>query len=184
MDDLPHWDDEELRPTPVAYPDATSRDETAGAHLRAIHDMYRRGLTEVGVVVDRVVAGDAAPGEARAAVHGLGLTEAYQQLGSYCGQICAAVRTHHMIEDVALYPQLRAAEQALHDTLDRLTHEHEVIHEVLERLDAALVAVALDPARLPLLATTYGHLWRLLESHFAYEEEAIGTALGVHRIGV
>ena len=184
METLPEWDDEGLRPTLPVYADATAHDQTSGSHLRAIHDMYRRGLAAVGEIVDLVVAGEAAPEDARAAVHGLGLTQAYQQLGSYCGQICTAVRTHHMLEDVALYPQLRAAEETLHATLDRLTHEHEVIHEVLERLDAALVAVAADPSRLPFLATAYEHLWRLLESHFDYEEAAIGTALGVHRIGV
>lgn len=184
MDALPEWDDERLRPLAPAYPDATAYDEMAGAHLRGIHDMYRRGLAAIGLIVDRVVAGDAAPGEARAAVHQLGLDRAYQQLGSYCGQLCTALRTHHMIEDVALYPQLRAAEQTLHATLDRLTHEHEVIHEVLERLDASLVAAVRDPAQLAGLATTYRHLRRLLESHFDYEEEAIGTALGVHGIGV
>jgi Hemerythrin HHE cation binding domain len=184
IDELPQWDEESLRPDPLAYPSAGAADRAAGEHLRAIHDMYRRGLEQVGEVVDAVAAGDAGPGDARAAIHGLGLTEAYQLLGSYCGQICQAVTTHHTIEDRFLYPPLRAADAALAPTLERLSHEHEVIHEVLERLDRSVVAVAEDPSTAARLVTEFRHLRRLLESHFDYEEAAIGTALGVHRVGV
>ncbi len=131
---LPLWDDEELRPHPVAYAGATAADRSAGEHLRAIHDMYRRGLAQVGDLIELVAAGEADPGAAREALHGLGLTEAYQTLGSSCGQICQAVTAHHGIEDRFLYPPLRAADAALTATLDRLGHEHEVIHAVLERI--------------------------------------------------
>ncbi|MEZ5093076.1 hemerythrin domain-containing protein [Nocardioides sp.] len=193
-DDLPRWADESLRPPPVDYPAATAADHASGEHLRAIHDMYRRGLAQVGDLVELVAAGDADPAEARAALHGLGLTEAYQTLGSYCGQICSAVQTHHGIEDRFLYPPLRDADDALSATLDRLTHEHEVIHAVLVRLDGSVVRLArsADPgsgaAATPeagaALVREFRHLRALLESHFRYEEDAIGTALGVHRIGV
>lgn len=146
--------------------------------------MYRNGLAQVGALVDRIAAGEAAPAEARAAIHGLGLTEAYQTLGSFCGQICAAVTTHHQIEDRFLYPPLREADGDLGAPLDRLAHEHQVIHEVLERLDRSVVAVAEDPLAASRLVAEFRHLRRLLESHFTYEEEAIGLALGVHRIGI
>jgi hypothetical protein len=183
-DRLPTWADESLRPAPAAYPSATAYERASGAHLRAIHDMYRRGLQQVGEVVDAVAAGTADPGEARAAIHGLGLAQAYQALGSYCGQICSAVTAHHGIEDRFLYPALRAADADLLPALDRLAHEHEVIHQVLIRLDRTVVELAADPAQLPRLVTEFRHLRALLESHFDYEEAAIGTALGVHRIGV
>ncbi len=181
---LPRWDDERLRPEPVAYPAATAADHAAGQHLRAIHDMYRRGLAQVGDLVEQVAAGEADPGAAREALHGLGLTEAYQALGSYCGQICQAVTAHHGIEDRFLYPPLRAADHALGATLDRLGHEHQVIHAVLEALDRAVVRTAEDPSAGPAMVAAFRHLRGLLESHFDYEERAIGTALGVHRIGV
>ncbi len=184
METLPQWDDESLRPAPPAYLDATAADLSSAEHLRAIHDMYRRGLAQVGAVVDAVASGDAGPGEARAAIHGLGLSEAYQTLGSYCGQICSAVTAHHGIEDRFLYPPLRAADEGLRPALDRLAHEHQVIHEVLTRLDRTVVALSGDPACLPQLVAEFRHLRGLLESHFAYEEAAIGMALGVHRIGV
>ncbi len=181
---MPVWEDESLRPAPPAYDEATAYERMAGEHLRAVHDMYRRGLETVSQVVDQVVDGRAGPEELRAAIHGLGLHEAYQLLGSYCGQICSAVRAHHGIEDRFLYPALREADGALHAALDRLTHEHEVIHEVLVALDRSVVEVMGAPDAAPRLAREFRHLRGLLESHFSYEEAAIGTALGVHRIGV
>ncbi len=181
--DLPGWD-ESLRPVPPSYPDATPYDEAAGRHLAAIHAHYRHGLDAVGDVLSQVVAGTAGAGEARAALHEVGLSRAYQQLGSYCGQLCHALEQHHLIEDVVLYPQLRAAGAELHLVLDRLAEEHLVVHEVLERLDAALVALVRDGAGLEVVGPLFQHLRALLESHFAYEESAIGLALGVHRIGV
>jgi hypothetical protein len=59
-----------------------------------------------------------------------------------------------------------------------------MIHEVLDRLHASLVAVSRDPGQLPHLAAAFRHLRTLLLSHLDYEEQAIGTALGVHRVGV
>ncbi len=181
--DLPTWD-ESGRPPRVTYPDAPPYAGGAAAHLRAVHDHYRQGLAVVAGVVDQVVAGTASLGEARAALHETGLTASYQRLGSFCGQLCHAVTQHHLIEDVVLYPQLRAADAELTATIDRLDHEHRVIHDVLERIDRSLVSFASDRGHLDALVSEVRHLRDLLESHFAYEEDAIGTALGVHRIGV
>ena len=181
MDELPTWD-ASGRPPLVAYPATSSY---AGAyHLRAIHDHYRHGLAVVASVVDQVVEGRASVGDARAALHETGLSASYQRLGSFCGQLCHAVTQHHLIEDVVLYPQLRAADDGLNATIDRLDHEHRVIHDVLERIDRSLVTFAGDRAHLDALVVEVRHLRTLLESHFTYEEDAIGTALGVHRIGV
>lgn len=180
---LPCWDDS-LRPTPPSYPGATASDEAAGRHLAAIHDHYRRGLAAVGDVLDRVRTGAAGTDEARAALHQVGLHRAYQQLGGFCGQLCHALRQHHLIEDAVMYPQLRAADGQLHPVLDRLAEEHLVVHDILERLDLALVALSRDHGALEKLTSLFEHLRALLDSHFAYEEDAIGVALGVHRIGV
>ncbi|MFC5178221.1 hemerythrin domain-containing protein [Nocardioides taihuensis] len=186
MDDLPGWDESE-RPAPPSYPTATAGDLQAGQHLAAVHDMFRQGLATVAEVVARVVQGDADVGEARAAVHALGLTETYQQLGSWCGQVCRAITHHHQIEDAWVYPPLRSADGGLRDVLDRLTLEHEVVHAVLERVDETLVALARDGdddrSAVERLSRQFTHLHALLLSHFRYEEDAIGTALGVHRIG-
>lgn len=181
MTDLPTWD-EGCRPPLVTY--AGSAGSRAALHLRAIHDHYRQGLAVVASVVDQVADGTASLGDARAALHETGLSASYQRLGSYCGQLCRAVTQHHLIEDVVLYPQLRASDADLDTTIDRLDQEHRVIHDVLERIDARLVRFASDPGHLDSLVTEVRHLRTLLESHFTYEEDAIGSALGVHRIGV
>ncbi|MCH1868406.1 hemerythrin domain-containing protein [Nocardioides sp. CFH 31398] len=180
---LPDWD-ETTRPTTSAYDEVGADERTAGEHLRAIHDMYRQGLAQVAHVLDQVVDGAAGIGEAREAVQQLGLRTAVERAGSFCGQLCRAVETHHRIEDAYLYPALRIADGGLGPVLDRLDDEHVVVHELLVRLDATLVAVARDPGRVDVLLAEFTHLRRLLESHFVYEEDQIGGALGVHRITV
>lgn len=180
---LPDWD-ESTRPTTAAYDEIGADERAAGDHLAAIHDMYRQGLAQVGHVLDQVVDGAAGIGEAREAVRELGLRTAVERAGSFCGQLCRAVETHHRIEDAYLYPALRIADGGLGPVIDRLDEEHVVVHELLVRLDATLVAVAREPDRVGVLLHEFAHLRRLLESHFVYEEQQIGGALGVHRITV
>ena len=180
---LPDWD-ESTRPTTSAYDEVGADERAAGEHLRAIHDMYRQGLSQVSQVLGQVVDGAAGVGEAREAVRQLGLRTAVERAGSFCGQLFRAVESHHRIEDAYLYPALRIADDGLGPVLDRLDDEHVVVHELLVRLDATLVAVAREPERVDVLVTEFGHLRRLLESHFRYEEAQIGGALGVHRITV
>ena len=183
MDDLPTWD-EGARPPVVAYADAPPHARGAQTHLRAIHDHYRRALRLVVETAEAAAAGQASPVDVREAVHEAGLTETYQRLGSWCGQLCQVLTQHHTIEDVVFTPQLRAADAALEPTLDRLRHEHEVVHELLARVDASVVAFSRDRDQAGRLLADVRHLEDLLLSHFAYEEEAVGLALGVHGVGV
>ncbi len=188
--ELPTWD-EAARPRGAGYPDATPAERSQGEHLRMVHDMYRRSLAQVSDVLDQVRSGRLSVGEARGAVHALGVRVTFAQLGSFCGQLCQSVETHHRIEDAHLYPALRAADSSLDPVLDRLDLEHRVIHDVLERFDRVLVALATagdgggeGEGGLPDVYAHFEHLRGLLESHFRYEEEQIGTALGVHRVMV
>lgn len=188
--DLPSWD-EAARPRGAGYPDATPAERSQGEHLRMVHDMYRRSLAQVGDVLDQVRSGELSVGDARGAVHALGVRVTFEQLGSFCGQLCQSVETHHRIEDAHLYPALRSADPALDPVLDRLDLEHRVIHDVLERFDRVLVAMATaddgpgaGESGLPDVHAHFAHLRGLLESHFRYEEDQIGTALGVHRVMV
>lgn len=189
---LPTWD-ESARPLGSGFPGATPAEVSRGDHLRQVHDMYRRGLAQVADVLDQVKAGELSVGEARGAVNALGVRVTFEQLGSFCGQLCRSVEAHHSIEDAHLYPALRAADPALDPVLDRLDLEHRVIHDVLERFDRVLVAMAHGDAGpgsaagaegLPDVHAHFEHLRGLLESHFRYEEDQIGTALGVHRVMV
>lgn len=188
--ELPCWD-ESARPVRAAdaaggaYAEAALAQRAQGEHLRMIHDMYRDGLAQVAETVAEVVAGTRAIAEAREAVDALGLRSAYQRMGSFCGQICRAVETHHRIEDTHLYPALQAADGAgLGSVLARLYAEHDVVHAMLERLEETLRALATDPRRLGDLDAEFSHLRALLLSHFTYEEDQIGVPLGVHRVMV
>ena len=186
MRPLPGWD-ESSRPTTTAYDDADAAARAHGDHLRLIHDMYRDGLRRAADVLARVVEGTAGVGDARQALNAVGLREAYDRVGSFCGQLCRGIEAHHRIEDAHLYPALREADDGLAPVLDRLAHEHEVVQDMVLRLDASLLRLVdpgAGPEELRGVQRELDHLVALLESHFAYEEQQLGAALGVHRIPV
>lgn len=182
-DALPGWD-EATRPRIEPY-EATPAEHAQGDHLRMVHDAYRQGFVQVAATLAAAAAGTADAGDVRAAVHGTGLQAAYQRAGNFCGQLCTAIGTHHRIEDAFLYPALQAADPArMGEVLGRLSDEHDIVHAVLERLDAEAVALAADPSSITAVTAVFEHLRGLMESHFRYEEEQIGDALGVHRVMV
>ena len=63
----------------------------------------------------------------------------------FCESYCRAVTAHHRLEDRRPSPHLQAVTTPFR-MLDRLAQEHEVVAEILTRIDAALVAlVAAEP---------------------------------------
>jgi alkanesulfonate monooxygenase SsuD/methylene tetrahydromethanopterin reductase-like flavin-dependent oxidoreductase (luciferase family)/hemerythrin-like domain-containing protein len=180
------WD-ESTRPTRaepvgVAYPQPE-----AGRHLVDIHDGLRTELAQLRDVLDQVRRGHLSVGAARSVVNTMTLRQNNWTLGAYCESYCRIVTGHHTLEDRSVFPSLRRADPGLGDVLGRLEHEHEVIHDVLERFDRALVALvgadgtgasgreALDTvqAALDLLTDT-------LVSHLAYEERELVGPLARH----
>jgi hypothetical protein len=153
-----------------------------GRHLAQIHDMYRSHLAQVRAVLDRIAAGALEVGEAREAVHAMGLRATYEQLGAFCGQACHLVEVHHTIEDTSMYPLLRDADADLGAVLDRLGVEHVVVHQVLVALDDELVALVDDPSRLTRVRELFAHLQTLLLDHFAYEEDELCDPLGYYGV--
>ena len=91
---LPTWD-EAGRPQGPVLAGVTPAMRATGAHLAAIHQMYREHLAQVHDVLGRVAAGALEIGAARGAVHAMGLRASYEQLGSFCGQACQMVEVHH-----------------------------------------------------------------------------------------
>ena len=83
------------------------------------------------------------------------------------------VTTHHTLEDRSVFPHLRRAEPGLRPVLDRLEAEHQAIHEVIERVDRALVALVAGPDGMPGLRAEVDLLTDRLLSHFAYEEHEL-----------
>ena len=102
-------------------------------------------------------------------------------VGAYCAAYCRVVTTHHTIEDQALFPRLRRGDPRLAPVVDRLHTEHEIIHDVLEEVDRALVAfVGPDGDGRGLQAAD--ELSDTLLSHLSYEERELLEPIA--RLGV
>ena len=106
-------------------------------------------------------------------------------LGSFCASYCRIVTIHHTVEDAHMFPALQEVEPSLEPVLERLGAEHEVIADVLDRFDRALVDLVRgrDGAELPgrsgaaEIAALAAELNNLLLSHLAYEEDELADGL-------
>lgn len=87
----------------------------------------------------------------------------------HCHGFCVALDGHHRSEDAGLFPRIAEARPDLAPVLERLTHDHAMMRQLVGALAAALDSGA-DPA------TLHGHLDGLdaiMESHFGYEERSL-----------
>jgi alkanesulfonate monooxygenase SsuD/methylene tetrahydromethanopterin reductase-like flavin-dependent oxidoreductase (luciferase family) len=185
------WD-ESARPTLGAEPAAAYSpvQHATAHHLVDVHDGLRAELAQVRDIVDQVRSGFLSVGQARSVINTMTIRQNNWTLGAYCESYCRIVTTHHSLEDRQLFPHLRRSEPALGPVIDRLEEEHEVIAEVLDELDRALVALvtsdgsgrageqALDAlqAKVDLLTDT-------LLSHLSYEERELLGPLARNGLG-
>jgi len=79
-----------------------------------------------------------------------------------------------------VFPHLRAAEPGLAPVIDRLADEHEIIHRVLDDVDAALVEHLRNPDSFDGLQEAADILTDVLLSHLAYEEAQLVEPLARH----
>jgi hypothetical protein len=92
-------------------------------------------------------------------------------LREHCAAFCAALERHHTGEDEGLFPALRREFPELAPTVDKLAEDHWLISGILRRVRELTGA---DPA------TVVGELDGLaaiMDSHFAFEERRISTAI-------
>jgi hemerythrin-like domain-containing protein len=146
---------------------------SSGAHLVEVHDHLREELSRVRALVAEVAAGTLEAGAARDEIHTMTMRQNNWTLGAYCASYCRLVTMHHMAEDRMLYPRLRRMEPRLAPVLDRLTKEHHMIHEVLERVDEALVAMVNGPGGIEELSAAVDELTGTLLAHLSYEEDEL-----------
>ncbi|MEU1754099.1 LLM class flavin-dependent oxidoreductase [Micromonospora matsumotoense] len=169
------WD-ESTRPVAPAAPPGqvySPRAQAVGGHLVDVHDHLRRELSEIRDLLDQVRRGVVSAGDARGVLNRMTMRQNNWTLGAYCAAYCTLVTQHHGLEDDAIFPHLRRADPGLVPVIDRLEQEHVVIHDVVEGVDRALVALIEDPGRLPELQQAVDVLTDTLLSHLSYEEQNI-----------
>jgi hypothetical protein len=178
------WDESERPTGPALEPGRTySRHQLAsGQHLIDVHDHLRAELEQVRDLVEQVAAGTIGVGQARSHINTMTMRQNNWTLGVYCESYCRLVTTHHSIEDASLFPRLRQADSALVPVVDRLEQEHLVIHDVLEGVDKALVALVDGSGDIADLRTAVDVLDDTLLSHLSYEERELVEPLA--RLGV
>lgn len=170
----PSWDESERPVGPAPDPDRryTPHELASGQHLVDVHDHLRSELTQVRGLVEQVLDGTTDPGAARSRINEMTMRQNSWTVGAYCAAYCRVVTTHHTLEDQSMFPRLRAADPRLAPVVDRLEHEHEVIHDVLERVDAALVGFVTSDDGAG-LQRAVDELTDTLLSHLSYEEREL-----------
>ncbi|MFG1912401.1 LLM class flavin-dependent oxidoreductase [Kribbella sp. NPDC048928] len=177
--------DESERPTgPTQDPSRTYTPYQlqSGQHLVDVHDHLRAELDQVRDLVEQVAAGTLGVGAARSHINTMTMRQNNWTLGTYCESYCRLVTTHHSLEDASLFPHLRRADPELVPVVDRLQEEHKIIHEVLEGVDKALVALVDGSGSIDGLRAAVDLLDDTLLSHLSYEERELVEPLA--RLGV
>jgi hemerythrin-like domain-containing protein len=169
------WDDA-TRPTgPARDPQRvyTAREQATSHHLVEVHDHLRRELAQIRELVDQVAAGATGIAAARSQLNEMTMRQNNWTLGTYCESYCRVVATHHTIEDQSVFPHLRRKDARLAPVIDRLEAEHHLIHDVLDAVDQALVALVSRPEGMKDLRVAVDQLTDSLLSHLSYEEREL-----------
>ena len=175
------------RPTMPAMPEATDADRRMGRRLAAIHRMHLNDVGRIGIVLDRIEAGEASGKDLTDAVTSAEFAQNVRQFGSLCGRECKVLNGHHDIEEFALFPELASkGNDALRAVVDRLKEEHKVVHELLVRLERAAMALMfeVDAEKFSEARAVFRQLETVVHSHFGYEETQLEEAIGVFKVGV
>lgn len=170
------WDDTERPSAPVADPDRlyTPNEQAAGKHLIDVHDGLRQELEQLRSLVGQVEQGKVEADEVRSYINRMTIRQNNWTLGVYCESYCRIVTGHHTLEDRSVFPHLRQNAPELTPVLDRLGEEHEVITELLERVDQALVRlVSGETGGMEEVRAAVDLLTDALRSHFSYEEREL-----------
>lgn len=169
------WD-ESTRPS--AQRDDTrlyTRDQqAAGRHLVDVHDGLRAELERIHDLLEQVGRGEADPRGVRSLLNRMTIRQNNWAVGVHCQAYCRILTGHHTLEDRGIFPHLGRRDPQLDAVLHRLEEEHEVIAELLDRVDETLVAlVAAGDGALDRVRGAMDVLTDALLSHFAYEEREL-----------
>ncbi|MEL7106970.1 MAG: hemerythrin domain-containing protein [Pseudomonadota bacterium] len=174
---------EGARPAAPKIEGATEDHIRAGRHLAAIHRHYLMDMARIAAVLRRIEAGDAPPAELRDIVLATDMGENFRAFGSLCGQECRVLTMHHDIEQASMFPRLETAGGGVFaQIVAKLRAEHEVVHELLVRLERAAMALMYDQtdANFAQAAAIFKKLEAVIRSHFKYEETELAEAIGYY----
>jgi len=178
--------DDNTRPKGPTFENLTPAQKAPGRHLKMFHDHFRQNMTVLRNLIAEAERGELSAADLKARADALPITENYRRFGAICGQHCQMIHGHHSIEDAHIFPEISAKAAAFQKVVDRLVAEHEVVHALLLELIATLNTLIKDPTsdNFKSARETYDTLEKVLLSHFGYEEDSIGDALGVYQIAV
>lgn len=175
--------DEAARPKAPPVPGATEMHRRRGQHLAVIHRHYLIEMAQIATVLARIEAGDAPPEHLKQVVLSLDTAENLRVFGSLCGRECQVLKFHHDIEGSDMFPKIEAAGgTGFLGIVAKLKAEHEVVHELIIRLDRAADALIADPSEpnFEEAARTFRKLEEIIRSHFRYEETELAEVIGFH----
>ncbi|POM22658.1 Hemerythrin HHE cation binding domain protein [Actinomadura rubteroloni] len=135
-----------------------------GDQLIEVHDWLRAELARLSEGVDARLDGGPAPEELRA----------------HCLTFCTALERHHTGEDGGAFVALAERHPDLAPVLDKLREDHRLVSDILRRLRELVAGIdprAADPRQAQRVRGELDGLMAIMESHFAYEERSIVTAL-------
>lgn len=178
---------EAARPLAPKVKGATDMHRRQGRQLAAIHRHYLMEMAQIGAVLARIEAGDTPPKDLKRIVLSLDMAENFRAFGSLCGRECQVLKFHHDIEGADMFPRIQAAGGGMFKKIvAKLLSEHEVVHELIVRLDNAADALIEDPSEenFAKAAATYRKLEEIVRSHFGYEETELAEAIGFYLGGI
>ncbi|MFB9967352.1 hemerythrin domain-containing protein [Sinosporangium siamense] len=102
-----------------------------------------------------------------------------KQLQEHCLAFCSALDRHHTGEDGGVFPALAARFPELRDTLDRLSHDHQMVAGILVRLESLVGGISDDPGpdEARRVRGEMDGLSAIMDSHFGYEERTLARVL-------
>jgi Luciferase-like monooxygenase/Hemerythrin HHE cation binding domain len=170
------WDEATRPAGPAPAPERryTPDQQAAGQHLIDVHDGLRAELSRLRDMVGQVAAGHRNPAAVRSFINRMTIRQNSWTLGAFCASYCRIVAGHHTLEDRSIFPHLRNADTDLAPVIDRLEQEHEVIADLLERVDRAMLALVTDEDGGMAKAQAVMDLFTdALLSHLSYEEREL-----------
>ncbi len=153
-----------------------------GMHLAAIHRMHLRDMKQIGGLIQEVMVDHSKSAELLTAIQQAEFGKNMRLVGTLCGRECQVLTFHHDAEENMIFPQLEQQNiTILTKVVVRLKQEHLIVHELLDRLEESAQVLVNSPSieQGQKTQAIFDQLFRVVVSHFGYEETELRDALGL-----